>query len=237
MNLIVIPTYNTKLDNFQNIVNIKKKLPNCTVYVVDNSQDANPFESDFLEHDIVYEKSVFGGRYEPGALLQAYNRFDADKYLLIQDSIELVDESFVADYFKSNFDFIIVFQFLYPSYWFLTFENLRYLETIFTDAEDLLNNVFGFSHSSFLCLKQHIKSMVETEILSEKFLPQNKCEQQSWERVFGIYFGLAGFKLIGISMSGVELNDDQKKQIKKKWLVKSGRPLESFFIKRHCARA
>jgi hypothetical protein len=57
------------------------------------------------------------------------------------------------------------------------------------------------------------------------------------QECFGIYFGLAGFKLIGISMSGVELNDDQKKQIKKKWLVKSGRPLESFFIKRHCARA
>lgn len=237
MNLIVIPTFNTTEENFNNILTLKNKFPTDTVYVVDNSKNQNDFEHHFIENNILYEKSVFGGRYEPGALLQAYQKFDAEKYVLIQDSINIKDEIFIKEYFEKDKDIIVAFLFLYPSYWFLTHENLFYLKNIFNNAEDLLDNVFGFSHSSFLCKKKHIDFMVNCKILAENYLPKNKIEQQSWERVFGIILGLSGFPVAAMSITGHPLNDEQKTHLKEKYLMKLGKPIESFYVKIHGNRA
>lgn len=237
MNVIVIPTYNTQEEHCNNIISLGKKFPNDIVYVVDNGEKDNPYQSKFLENNIIYEKSVFGGRYEPGALLQARNKFDANKYLLIQDSILINDEIFIKDYFEKDLDLFVCFQYLFPSYWFLTYENLYYLQSIIDNVEELLDKVFGYSHSSFLCEKKHVDHMINCGILSEKYLPRCKNEQQAWERLFGILISVGNFKTVAMSISGQPLNDEQKSILKGKHVLHLGRPLEEFFVKSHGNRA
>ena len=237
MNLIVIPTFNTTEENFNNILTLKNKFPTDTVYVVDNSKNQNDFEHHFIKNNILYEKSIFGGRYEPGALLQAYQKFDADTYLLIQDSIFVDDEIFIREYFEKDLDLIVAFEFLYPSYWFLTHENFDFINSIFMDADDLLDNVFAFNHSSFLCRKKHLDFIVQCGVLSSQFLPINKCQQQAWERIFGIVFGMSGHKLIALNCKGAKLTEEQTKWVKENWIVQLNNPLSKYFIKKHGARA
>ena len=73
---IVIPTYNPTQQCYENILNyLNIKLDDYFIYVVNNNSDKTEFIDKLKDHpDTCVEDSIYGGAFEAGALLQAYQK-------------------------------------------------------------------------------------------------------------------------------------------------------------------
>jgi hypothetical protein len=94
--LIVIPTYNPGEFIFKNLEIYRQLDPDkYKVLLIDNGTN-NQQSLDILNkvnEEFTVEKNMFGGGYEPGALLHAVNKYESKRVFLTQDSMELIEHS------------------------------------------------------------------------------------------------------------------------------------------------
>ena len=194
--LIVIPTYNPGEFIFNNL-EIYKKLDKdkYKVLLIDNGTN-NQQSLDILtkvNEEFEVQKNMFGGGYEPGALLHAIQKYDSERVFLTQDSMELVDLNFLYNFDENLINgYVIEGQ---PAR-FLSRDQIMWIKENFGESifEGLFNGKALVS-TTFIGSRKAVDLIVQQDILTENKLPKNKREQECWERVMGIAFGNNKYKI------------------------------------------
>lgn len=193
--LIVIPTYNPGNFIFNNLDIYKQLDPDkYKVLLIDNgtNQQSSLDILNKLSSDFTVEKNMFGGGYEPGALLHAINKYNSKQVFLTQDSMELLDLNFILTPDENSTKaFVIEYQ---PTRFLNMDQNLWILRTFGPDIAEGLYNHYALVSTTFITLRSEIDKLVKQDILVENKLPRNKSEQECWERVMGVSLGLNGNK-------------------------------------------
>jgi hypothetical protein len=203
---IVIPTHNPNEQCYENILNyLNLKLVENVIYVVNNNSTELEYIEKLRNHkEIIIKDSIYGGAFEAGALLQAYNEIDAENYLLIQDSIKLNEPYEVNYYCKYVSDFVLAFSLLYPIGFVINDEIKKYiLEFDYNFNYDFFE-LFGIQFCTFVAKKHQISKLIESKILIEKNLPKSKLACESWERIFGLGFFNNNIKMKGFDIQATE---------------------------------
>jgi hypothetical protein len=193
--LIVIPTYNPGEFIFKNL-EIYKQLDSdkYKVLLIDNGTN-NQQSLDILNkvnEEFAVEKNMFGGGYEPGALLHAVNKYQSKQVFLTQDSMELIDLNFLLTPDENSTKaFVIEYQ---PTRFLSMEQTLWILRTFGPEIGEGLYKHHALVSTTFITLRSEIDKLVKQEILTENKLPKNKSQQECWERVMGVSLGLNGNK-------------------------------------------
>ena len=189
--LIVIPTYNPGEFIFKNLEIYRQLDPDkYKVLLIDNGTN-NQQSLDILNkvnEEFTVEKNMCGGGYEPGALLHAVNKYDAEYVFLTQDSLDLLDLSFFN---KPVSNVAKAFAIEYQPARFLNMNHVSWImKTFGTDIGEALYFKHALVSTTFLTKMSNIKKLIEQNILTENKLPRSKSEQECWERVMGVSLGL-----------------------------------------------
>ena len=180
---------------FENVVHLKKNLKDFEILVINNNSNDKTFLSKLDNYGIKVEDSIFNGAYDPGALLQAYNIYEAENYLLIQDSIKILDFKDIEKYINNNCDYVLALQVMIPAAHALEKENIEIIDHLFHKYKKYIYLYPGICNNTFLMKRKHVAFLVNENILIEENLPKNKFGQECWERIFGICFSKSIFKL------------------------------------------
>jgi len=193
--LIVIPTYNPGEFIFNNLEIYKQLDPDkYKVLLIDNGTSERYCLDilDKLSSDFTVEKNMFGGGYEPGALLHGINKYQSKRVFLTQDSMELLDLNFILTPDENTTKaFVIEYQ---PTRFLSMEQTLWILRTFGPDVGEGLYKHYALVSTTFITLRSAIDKLVQQDILVENKLPRNKKEQECWERVMGVALGLNGNK-------------------------------------------
>lgn len=194
--LIIIPTYNPGEFIFKNLEIYKQLDPDkYKVLLIDNGTNEKYCLDilDKLSADFTVEKNVFNGGYEPGALLHSINKYESKYIFLTQDSMELVDLNFLL---TPKEDTIKCYVYDDMPARFLSREQILWIKEKFDEGiyEGLVTGNALVS-TTFLSSRKAVDQIVNQGILSESKLPRFKKDQESWERVMGIAFGVNGYKI------------------------------------------
>jgi hypothetical protein len=193
--LIVIPTYNPGEFIFKNL-EIYKQLDSdkYKVLLIDNGTNEQYCLDilDKLSSDFTVEKNMFGGGYEPGALLHGIKKYQSKRVFLTQDSMELLDLNFILTPDENTTKaFVIEYQ---PTRFLSMEQTLWILRTFGPDIGEGLYKHHALVSTTFISMRSEIDKLVQQDILVENKLPKNKQEQECWERVMGVALGLNGNK-------------------------------------------
>ena len=182
--LIVIPTYNPGEFIFNNLEIYKQLDPDkYKVLLIDNGTSERYCLDilDKLSSDFTVEKNMFGGGYEPGALLHGINKYQSKRVFLTQDSMELLDLNFILTPDENTTKaFVIEYQ---PTRFLSMEQTLWILRTFGPDVGEGLYKHHALVSTTFITLRSEIDKLVQQDILVENKLPRNKKEQECWERV------------------------------------------------------
>ena len=193
--LIVIPTYNPGEFIFNNLEIYKQLDPDkYKVLLIDNGTSERYCLDilDKLSSDFTVEKNMFGGGYEPGALLHGINKYQSKRVFLTQDSMELLDLNFILTPDENTTKaFVIEYQ---PTRFLSMEQTLWILRTFGPDVGEGLYKHHALVSTTFITLRSEIDKLVQQDILVENKLPRNKKEQECWERVMRVVLGLNGNK-------------------------------------------
>ena len=192
--LIVIPTYNPGQFIFKNLELYRQLDPDkYKVLLIDNGTN-NQQSLDILNKvnkEFAVEKNMFGGGYEPGALLHAVNKYRSKHVFLTQDSMELVDLNFLSTPSENLIKSYVIedqpARFLSPDQ--IAWIRDRFNNRIFEG----LSNGNALVSSTFLGSREAIDKIIQQDILVESKLPRFKRDQECWERVMGIAFDSNGY--------------------------------------------
>jgi len=192
--LIVIPTYNPGEFIFKNLEIYKQLDPDkYKVLLIDNGTNQRYCLDilDKLSYNFTVEKNMFGGGYEPGALLHAVSRYDSKYVFLSQDSMELIDLSFILTPGENLIKSFVIedkpARFLSPDQ--ISWIKERFNERIFQG----LFKGNALVSTTFLGPREAIDKIISQDILVESKLPRQKKDQECWERVIGISFDANGY--------------------------------------------
>jgi hypothetical protein len=137
------------------------------------------------------QKNMFGGGYEPGALLHAVNKYQSKQVFLTQDSMELIDLNFLLTPDENIIKSYLIedrpARFLSPDQ--IAWIKERFNNRIFEG----LSNGNALVSSTFLGSREAIDKIIQQDILVESKLPRFKRDQECWERVMGIAFDSNGY--------------------------------------------
>lgn len=193
--LIIVPTYNPGEFIFKNLEIYKQLDPDkYKVLLIDNGTNQRYCLDilDKLSADFTVEKNMFGGGYEPGALLHGINKYQSKRVFLTQDSMELLDLNFILTPDENTTKaFVIEYQ---PTRFLSMEQTLWILRTFGPDVGEGLYKHHALVSTTFISLRSEIDKLVQQDILVENKLPRNKKEQECWERVMGVSLGLNGNK-------------------------------------------
>ena len=193
--LIVIPTYNPGEFIFKNLEIYKQLDPDkYKVLLIDNGTNQQYCLDilDKLSSDFTVEKNMFGGGYEPGALLHAIRKYQSKQVFLTQDSMELLDLNFILTPDENTTKaFVIEYQ---PTRFLNMEQTLWIVRTFGPDIGEGLYKHHALVSTTFISLRKEIDKLVQQDILVENKLPRSKSEQECWERVMGVALGLNGNK-------------------------------------------
>jgi glycosyltransferase involved in cell wall biosynthesis len=192
--LIVIPTYNPGQFIFKNLELYRQLDPDkYKVLLIDNCTN-NQQSLDILNkvnEEFTAEKNMFGGGYEPGALLHAVNKYQSKQVFLTQDSMELIDLNFLLTPDENIIKSYLIedrpARFLSPDQ--IAWIKERFNNRIFEG----LSNGNALVSSTFLGSREAIDKIIQQDILVESKLPRFKRDQECWERVMGIAFDSNGY--------------------------------------------
>jgi len=186
--LIVVASYNMNEICFKNVVSLKTLFPDFNILVVNNNSSYTEYLNKLSDYEINVQKSVFGGAFEPGALLQAYNQFEAENYFLIQDSVEMFDASPIVEYVNSDNNFVLALQQFCPALHMCKENQLFELKQIDSKLRRYAAMYPGIEFSSFVAKRDHIQTLIDENLLTEKNIPRDKNGCELWERIFGLGF-------------------------------------------------
>jgi len=192
--LIAIPTYNPGEFILKNLEIYKQLDPDkYKVLLIDNGTN-NQQSLDILNkvnEDFAVEKNMFGGGYEPGALLHAVNKYESKHVFLTQDSMELVDLNFLLTPGENLIKSYLIedqpARFLSPDQ--ISWIKERFNDRIFQG----LTKGNALVSTTFLGPREAVDKIISQDILVENKLPRQKRDQECWERVMGIAFDANGY--------------------------------------------
>jgi hypothetical protein len=194
--LIVIPTYNPGDFIFKNL-EIYKQLDKdkYKVLLIDNGTN-NQKSINILNkvnEEFTVEKNMFNGGYEPGALLHAVKKYESKYVFLTQDSMELLDLSFLL---TPEEDLIKCYLYDDLPARFLSREQISWIAERFEERiyEGLANGKALVS-TTFLGSVNAVNQIIKQGTLIESKLPRQKRDQECWERVMGIAFGVNKYRI------------------------------------------
>lgn len=178
--LYVVPC---KIDNEIHLSSLKKCIQSIKKFINKNEKifivDSNSFvKYNFDDNNIIIADKI-NLNYEVGALIYAYEKINANRYLLIHDSCQLLDN--IKDY--KNFNISI---YDYVDNWSGCDEIVK--EKI---KEKVLLTKWKVVPKNFKCIIGSI-ILIENKLLKifydefKNILPNNKCESMVFERLFGI---------------------------------------------------
>lgn len=186
--LIVVPSYNMNEICFNNVLSLKTLFPDFNILIVDNNSNDTEYLDKLLDYGLNVEKSVFGGAFEPGALLQAYNQYKAENYFLIQDSILMLDAEPIVEYVNSDDDYVLALQQFCPALHMCKDHQLTKLKQINSKFRSYAAMYPGIENSSFVAKAHHIQFLIDKNLLTEENIPKDKSDEELWERIFGLAF-------------------------------------------------
>lgn len=186
--LIVVPSYNMNEICFNNVLSLKTLFPDFNILIVDNNSNDTEYLDKLLDYGLNVEKSVFGGAFEPGALLQAYNKYKAENYFLIQDSILMLDAEPIFEYVNSDDDYVLALQQFCPALHMCKDHQLTKLKQINSKFRSYAAMYPGIENSSFVAKAHHIQFLIDKNLLTEENIPKDKSDEELWERIFGLAF-------------------------------------------------
>ena len=186
--LIVVASFNMNEHCFNNAISLKKLFPDYKILVIDNNSNDTEYLDKLSDYNIEVQKSSFGGAFEPGALLQAFNNFEAENYFVIQDSIEMLDANPIVEYVNSDDDFVLALQQFCPAIHMCKDHQLVELKQINSKFRSYAAMYPGIEHSSFVAKAHHIKFLIDKNLLTEENIPKDKSGEELWERIFGLAF-------------------------------------------------
>jgi len=186
--LIVVPSYNMNEICFNNVLSLKTLFPDFNILIVDNNSNDTEYLDKLLDYGLNVEKSVFGGAFEPGALLQAYNQYKAENYFLIQDSISMLDSEPIVEYVNSDDDYVLALQQFCPALHMCKDHQLTKLKQINSKFRSYAAMYPGIENSSFVAKAHHIQFLIDKNLLTEENIPKDKSDEELWERIFGLAF-------------------------------------------------
>lgn len=186
--LIVVPSYNMNEICFNNVLSLKTLFPDFNILIVDNNSNDTEYLDKLLDYGLNVEKSVFGGAFEPGALLQAYNQYKAENYFLIQDSILMLDAEPIFEYVNSDDDYVLALQQFCPALHMCKDHQLTKLKQINSKFRSYAAMYPGIENSSFVAKAHHIQFLIDKNLLTEENIPKDKSDEELWERIFGLAF-------------------------------------------------
>ena len=186
--LIIVPSYNMNESCFNNVVSLRSLFPNYKIIVVNNNSTDTEYLDQVKEHGIEVEDSIFGGAFEPGALLQSFNKYQAENYFLIQDSVQMFDASPIEDYIKQNNDYVLALQQFCPAWHMCKEDQLLKLKEIDSKLRTYAAMYPGIEFSSFVAKPHHIQLLIDKNLLNETNIPKDKSGCELWERIFGLGF-------------------------------------------------
>lgn len=203
---IVIPTHNPNEQCYENILNYAKlKLVDNIVYVINNNSTDNVYIEKLKNYSgVIVKDSIYGGAFEAGALLQAYNEIDAENYLLIQDSIKVNEPYEINYYCKYVSDYVLAFSLLYPIGFSITDEIKKYIMEFDYDFKYDFFELFGTQFCTFVAKRNQIEALIQSKILIEKNLPKSKLGCEAWERIFGLGFFNNNILMKGFDIQATE---------------------------------
>jgi len=178
--LYVVPC---KIDNQNHLSSLKNCINSIKKFINENEKiflvDSNSsLKYEFDDNDIIiHDKTNFN--YEVGALFCAYENIKANKYLLIHDSCELLDN--IKDYKKFN---ISIYN--YVNDWTGCDELLeqKIKEKVPLTKWKIIPNNFKCIVGSIMLIDNALLNMFYNEL--KNILPENKYESMVFERLFGI---------------------------------------------------
>lgn len=186
--LIVVASYNMNEFCFNNVMSHKTLFPDYDILVVDNNSSNTEYLDKLSDCGVNVQKSVFGGAFEPGALLQAYNQYKAENYFLLQDSIEMIDANPIIEYVNSDNNFVLALQQFCPALHMCKEHQLVKLKEIDSKLRSYAAMYPGIEHSSFVAKTHHIQFLIDKNLLTEENIPRDKSGEELWERIFGLAF-------------------------------------------------
>ncbi len=194
--LIIVPTYNPGEFIFKNLEIYKQLDPDkYKVLLIDNGTNQRYCLDilDKLSSDFTVEKNMFNGGYEPGALLHSIKKYDSKYVFLTQDSMELLDLNFLLN---PKDDLINGYVIEDQPARFLTKDQIYWIAEKFNnEIFNGLTNGNALVSTTFIAPRKAVDQLVEQNVLVESKLPRQKQDQESWERVMGIAFGLNGYRI------------------------------------------
>lgn len=187
--LIVVPVHNPNEVCLKNIINLIEKFPNEQILIIDNNSTQIECLDKIKKLNCLVEKNQFGPTYEPGALLHAFVNYNYDNYLLIQDSIKLVDTMEIELFLKQNICDVLALDLFFPAFHQIKKDQINYIKNNFKNISYGLFINPGIHWSSFIIKREVIQNIIDINVLKKEKLPKNKSENESWERIFGLAFG------------------------------------------------
>jgi hypothetical protein len=173
---------------FNNVLSLKKLFPDYNILVIDNNSNNTEYLDKLPDYELTVQKSAYGGAFEPGALLQAYNQFKAENYFLIQDSVEMFEANPVVDYVNNDYNFVLALQQFCPALHMCKEDQLIKLKQIDSKLRSYASMYPGIEFSSFVAKPHHIQTLIDKNLLIEENIPRDKNGCELWERIFGLGF-------------------------------------------------
>ncbi len=186
--LIVVASYNMNEFCFKNVLSLKNLFPDFNLLVVDNNSNNTEYLDKLSDFDINVQKSIYGGAFEPGALLQAYNQYKAENYFILQDSVQIFDANPIVEYVNSDNSFVLALQQFCPAIHMCKEHQLVKLKQIDSKMRSYAAMYPGIEHSSFVSKAHHIQFLIDKNLLTEENIPKDKSGEELWERIFGLAF-------------------------------------------------
>lgn len=186
--LIVVPCHNPPRDMLEATCRLEN------VLLIDNgSHDLSAYF-----HAKSPETNFFGPTYEAGALFHAFQNYEYDRYLLMQDSIVIEDTTFIL-HPESHFDGasgVYAFASIAPASVGMTGENYDFISRVFPEFSSYdLNTVSGIQYNSFSISRADLEKVVAAGFLREDRLPKCKRGSEAWERIWGCIFAELGIPI------------------------------------------
>lgn len=143
-------------------------------------------------HPVRYlEENSLGPTYELGALLYAFEKYEYDRYLLIQDSIVLKSDRFVhnpSSYFNDQSG-VYTLASIAPATLGFDGQNHQWILEKFPQLQNVnFNNEVGIQYCTFSATRDQIQKLIEAKFLTRDTLATDKVGSQAWERVLGAAF-------------------------------------------------
>ena len=233
--LIVVASYNMNEFCFKNVVSLKSLFPDFDILIVDNNSSDTEYLDKLADYDLNVEKSVFGGAFEPGALLQAYNKYKAENYFLIQDSISMLNAEPILEYVNSDDGYVLALQQFCPALHMCKDHQLTKLKQINSKFRSYAAMYPGIENSSFVAKAHHIQFLIDKNLLTEEKIPKDKSDEELWERIFGLAFYCNKIDVKSLTAKFDPIYQFSGKVPFEKLFFK-GTPNDKVFIKEHFGR-